>query len=120
MRISDWSSDVCSSDLKKVAHEGRFFSFPETLMLPPPRQAGGPPIWVGGRPDAAFKRAARLCAGYVSYVITPEMFADALAKLETLAAEAGRTFRPFDTAHLLFPRNDAPHQRPFPGAKQTP
>src|SRR3546814_19615899 len=84
-------------------------------MLPPPRQAGGPPIWVGGRTDAAFKRAARLCDGYVSYVITPEMFADALAKIETFAAEAGRTFERFDTAHLLFARIDDSYERAFEG-----
>lgn len=104
---------------EKVAHQGRFFEFPETLMLPPPRQAGGPPIWVGGRTDAAFKRAARLCDGYVSYVITPDMFADALSKIETFAGEAGRSFDRFDTAHLLFARIDDSYERAFEAASRS-
>src|SRR3546814_1067897 len=30
MRISDWSSDVCSSDLTEGPHESRYFRFLET------------------------------------------------------------------------------------------
>jgi len=88
-------------------------------MLPPPRQAGGPPIWVGGRTDAALKRAALLCDGYVSYVITPEMFAEAIAKIDTFAGEAGRTLDRFDTAHLLFARIDDSYDAAFDAANRT-
>src|SRR5712672_3006105 len=37
-----------------VSHEGRYYgAFHDVPMQPPPRQPGGPPIWCGGRSDAA-------------------------------------------------------------------
>src|SRR6185436_7511823 len=36
-----------------ASHDGRFFKFANIPMQPPPRQPGGPPIWAGGRSDAA-------------------------------------------------------------------
>ena len=41
-----------------ATHHGRFFTFDNVTMQPPPRQPGGPPIWAGGRSDAAVKRVA--------------------------------------------------------------
>lgn len=43
----------------RVAHAGRFFSVDGGSSLRP-KQAGGPPIWLGGQVPAAVKRAARL------------------------------------------------------------
>jgi probable F420-dependent oxidoreductase len=88
---------------KPATHEGRFFRFEGVTMQPPPRQAGGPPIWCGGRQDAALRRIARMTDGWMSYVVTPEMFRQGLEKIAAAAAEAGRAFeRGFGTAHLLF------------------
>ncbi len=63
---------------KQVVHDGRFFACEDLAMTPPPLQAGGPPIWCGGRSDAALKRAGQLADGYISYVVTPAIFAAAL------------------------------------------
>src|SRR3546814_16258472 len=49
MRISDWSSDVCSSDL----------SGPRPLTEP------HPPIWLGGFNDAVLKRIGEHCDGWI-------------------------------------------------------
>src|SRR5262245_16089988 len=38
--------------------ESRFFHVPPVSLAPPPLQRGGPPIWIGGRSDAALRRAA--------------------------------------------------------------
>ena len=54
------------------------------------------------RPAAALRRAGRLADGYLSYVITPQMFRDALVKIEGAAGEAGREIDAFGTGHLLF------------------
>ena len=43
---------------RPASYKGRFFQFEEVAMQPPPRQAGGPPIWCGGRSDAALRRIA--------------------------------------------------------------
>ena len=86
-----------------ASHDGRFFQFKDVPMQPPPRQTGGPPIWCGGRSDAALRRVGRKTDGWMSYVVTPDMFRQGLDKIAAAASEAKRTFeRGFGTAHLLF------------------
>lgn len=86
-----------------VTHHGRFYGpFTDVPMAPPPRQAGGPPIWFAGRKDPALRRIGRLGDGYLSYVITPDMYRASLATIEASADAAGRGTVPFGTGHLLF------------------
>ena len=75
-------------------------------MTPPPRQNGGPPIWCGGRKDPAFRRMGRLADGYVSYVVTPTMYSEALTKIADEADTCKRTINLFGTGHLIFTRVD--------------
>jgi probable F420-dependent oxidoreductase len=85
-----------------VRHAGRFYSQRETQLLPIPRQAGGPPILTGGRSDAALRRTGRLADGWISYVVTPEQYRDALAKIAAEAERAQRDLTKFETGHLIF------------------
>ena len=89
-----------------VAHGGRFYPFPEVAIQPPPAQAGGPPIWCGGRADPALRRAGRLADGWMSYVVDPKRYRRSLETIAAAAAEAGRTLDRFGTSHLLFLRLD--------------
>jgi probable F420-dependent oxidoreductase len=92
---------------KPVSHSGRYFgAFSEVAMQPPARQPGGPPIWCGGRADAALARAGRLADGWISYVVTPDQYRAALAKIAEAAGAAGRKIDRFGTGHLLFVRLD--------------
>jgi probable F420-dependent oxidoreductase len=105
---------------KPATHDGRFFKFEDVTMQPPPRQAGGPPIWCGGRSDAALRRIGRMTDGWMSYVITPEMFRQGLEKIASAAAAAGRVFdRGFGTAHLLFTRIDDTYEKALDAATAT-
>ena len=81
---------------------GRYPAFDGVAMQPPPRQAGGPPIWCGGRSEAALRRTGRLGDGWLAYVVTPQMYAAALAKIA--GAAAGRPLVRFGTGLLLFTR----------------
>ncbi len=99
-----------------VSHHGRFFSFEGVRMLPPPRQPGGPPIWCGGRSDAALRRAGRLADGWISYVVTPEMYKAALSKIAEAAKTAGRKLDNFGTGHLLFARLDDTYEKALDAA----
>ncbi len=100
-----------------ASHDGRFYQFEGVTMQPPPRQAGGPPIWCGGRTDAALRRIGRMTDGWMSYVVTPEMFRDGLGKIAAAAKEAGRVFdRGFGTAHLLFTRIDDTYEKALDAA----
>ncbi len=100
-----------------VANDGRFFAFPEVRMQPPPRQPGGPPIWCGGRSKAALGRCGRMADGWISYVVTPEMYR---RSLETIAeAAAGRELAQFGTGHLLFARIDDSYEAALDRATET-
>src|SRR5262245_2563381 len=84
---------------------GRFTRFTDAALEAKPAQPGGPPIWIGGRADAALRRAARLGDGWVSYLVTPDRFRSSMEKIADFAREAGRSLEPdgsFEPAHLLF------------------
>ena len=70
--------------------EGRFFSFSDFAFGPPPAQPGGPPIWIGGRSEAAVRRAGRLAQAYQSSSTSPDAYAERIPILRAAAAEAGR------------------------------
>jgi probable F420-dependent oxidoreductase len=100
-----------------VSHAGKFFNFEGVKMQPPPRQAGGPPIWCGGRADPALRRTGRMADGWMSYVVTPDMYRQGLERIATAASEAARTFdRGFGTAHLLFTRIDDTYEKALDAA----
>jgi probable F420-dependent oxidoreductase len=84
---------------------GRFTRFAGVDLQPKPVQPGGPPVWIGGRSEAALRRAARLGDGWVSYLVTPERFRRSLEAIQAFGEAAGRPLRPgagFEPAHLLF------------------
>ncbi|MGE0221906.1 MAG: LLM class flavin-dependent oxidoreductase [Acetobacteraceae bacterium] len=103
-----------------VSHHGKFYGpFEDVPMRPPPRQAGGPPIWFAGRKDPALRRIGRLGNGYLSYVITPDMYREALNKIDAGAEQAGRGTIPFGTGHLLFTRMDKTYEEALDRATET-
>jgi alkanesulfonate monooxygenase SsuD/methylene tetrahydromethanopterin reductase-like flavin-dependent oxidoreductase (luciferase family) len=103
-----------------VSYEGRYFgAFSDVSMQPPARQPGGPPIWVGGRADAALARAGRLADGWMSYVVTPETYRASLDKIAAAADSAGRKIARFGTGHLLFARLDETYEKALDAAAAT-
>jgi probable F420-dependent oxidoreductase len=95
---------------ERVAHDGRFFRFSPLTLAPRPVQAGGPPIWIGGRAPAAMRRAGRLGDGYVSTMMSPERYRSNLERIALEARAAGRDARPFATAALLFAAIDRSYE----------
>jgi len=82
--------------------KGRFTQFERVSIDPKPVQKPGPPIWIGGRSDAALRRAGRQGDGWVSYAVHPARFAQSLETIRTAAAEVGRPLDGFTPAHLTF------------------
>ena len=104
-----WSGD-------RVEYSGRHYSFPEIQMTPPPTRPGGPPIWCGGRSNAALDRIGRQADGWLSYLVTPDMYAKGLERIEQAALSANRKIEQFGSAHLIFLRIDDNPQRAFDDA----
>jgi probable F420-dependent oxidoreductase len=93
---------------KPVSHDGRFFKFKDVKMEPAPRQPGGPPIWCGGRQEAALARAGRIGDGWISYAVSPEMYAKGMHVVAR-----------FGTAHLMFCRVDDSYEQALADCAQS-
>jgi probable F420-dependent oxidoreductase len=79
-----WTEDVSS-------FHGRFYDLRDARMYPKPVQDPHPPIHVGGESDAALRRAAALGDGWYTFNRLPEDVAPALARLDDLLEQHGRT-----------------------------
>ena len=85
-----------------ASFHGRFTRFESVSIDPKPVQRPGPPIWIGGRSDAALVRAAKQGDGWISYVVHAERFRQGVARIREVAAAAGRSLDGFVDAHLAF------------------
>jgi alkanesulfonate monooxygenase SsuD/methylene tetrahydromethanopterin reductase-like flavin-dependent oxidoreductase (luciferase family) len=82
---------------KPVSFHGRFFDFDDAVIGPAPSEPL--PIVVGGRSDAAIKRAGRLGDGWLGIWNSPRRFAAAVQMAAEEAARAGRSDPP--TRHAM-------------------
>jgi len=77
-----------------VTFSGRYFRVENVEIWPKPGRPGGPPVWVGGRSEAALDRTARLGDGWLASSITPDEFAAGRRRIEELLRRYGRTIEP--------------------------
>ncbi len=103
---------------ERVSNDGRFYPFQDLMMKPACVTPQGPPIWTGGRSPAALKRAGLMADGWVSYVVTPDMYAGAMSDIEAAADGAGREIETFGSGHLLFMRVDDNYEDAFAKANE--
>jgi probable F420-dependent oxidoreductase len=87
---------------EKVTFDGQFYSVHDLTLLPRPHQKGGPPVWVGGRSQAALRRVGKLADGWLVSSVTPKEVAAGIEAIRTHAAEAGREV-PKDHYGVLVP-----------------
>ncbi|HEV7679072.1 MAG TPA: LLM class flavin-dependent oxidoreductase [Candidatus Dormibacteraeota bacterium] len=66
-----------------VEHRGHFRTIEGVTGTPTPVQPGGPPIWIGGRSDAALQRAARH-QGWCAYAVSPRRIAESVARIDEI------------------------------------
>jgi probable F420-dependent oxidoreductase len=71
-----------------ASFDGRFSRFRDVELGP--ARPGGPPLLVGGRSDAAARRAGRLGDGWIPYLVSPRRFAEGWEAVCRHAREAGR------------------------------
>ncbi|ONH55516.1 hypothetical protein CcI49_28825 [Frankia sp. CcI49] len=70
-------------------HNGEFFALDGVSVCPAPQRPVS--IVVGGRSDAALRRAGRLGDGWLGLWVSDRRFAAAVRQVETIAADAGRS-----------------------------
>jgi probable F420-dependent oxidoreductase len=92
---------------ERVNFEGTFYSAHDLTLLPRPFQRGGPPLWVGGRSEAALRRAGQLADGWLASSVTPTEVATGIDTIRKHAAAAGRQL-PEDHYGVLVPYCFAP------------
>ena len=80
---------------EQVSHQGRFFGFQNTTLLPQPAQKPYPPIWIAGRSEAAMRRAALHGDGWYPYLFTVRRLKASNETIRQMAAEAGRDLEGF-------------------------
>jgi probable F420-dependent oxidoreductase len=75
---------------EEAPHRGRFFDISPVRIAPPPVQGAQLPVWIGGRTEAALRRAARLGDGYVGYLLDADGFRQRMQRVRELTVAAGR------------------------------
>ena len=73
----------------EVTFQGDFYKLDRISIFPKPWQTP-PPIWIGGKSEAAMRRTARLGDGWMPSFITPDEMRAGVQKVHDLAAAAGR------------------------------
>ncbi|APE14311.1 LLM class F420-dependent oxidoreductase [Mycobacterium sp. WY10] len=77
-----------------VSWSGRYYEVPEMMIEPHPPQPV--PILCGGESDAALRRAAALCDGWIGTAYTFDDAKAYVSKLDALRREFGRADQPFE------------------------
>jgi probable F420-dependent oxidoreductase len=75
----------------EVSFQGEFYKLDRVTIFPKPWQSP-PPIWIGGKSEAAIKRTARLGDGWIPSFITPEEFRVGAERVRELARVSAREF----------------------------
>ena len=75
---------------ERFSYEGEVLSCDRVRVTPPPAQAGGPPILLGGYVDAAMRRAGRIGDGHITDADEAGHVQHAVSLMDEGAREAGR------------------------------
>jgi probable F420-dependent oxidoreductase len=73
----------------EVSFQGEFYKLDRVTIFPKPWQTP-PPIWIGGKSEAAIKRTARVGDGWIPSFTTPEEFRAGVERVKELSRAAGR------------------------------
>jgi probable F420-dependent oxidoreductase len=74
----------------EVTFHGKYYKTTKVTIEPKPVQKPAPPIWIGGRTEAAFRRAGRYGDGWMASTVTPAEAGKGIEAIRRYAKEAGR------------------------------
>src|SRR4026208_1460531 len=75
---------------ENVTFAGKYFSVDDATIMPRPWQTNGPPIWIGGRSEAALRRTGRLGDGWLVSSVSPAEVEAGIKTIRRYAVEANR------------------------------
>ena len=75
---------------ERVTFHGRFTTIEDQRLDLPSLQQPRPPLWIGGRSDAAIRRAGRFGDVWLPYMCTPEQLAAGLDRARKVATDHDR------------------------------
>ena len=87
---------------ENVTFAGKHFSVEDATIMPRPWQKKGPPIWIGGRSEAALRRTGRLGDGWLVSSVSAGEVEQGIESIRRYAADAGRQV-PEDHFGVLIP-----------------
>ncbi|SVC97673.1 uncharacterized protein METZ01_LOCUS350527, partial [marine metagenome] len=70
----------------EATFHGKYYNFENVSLEPKPVQQPGPPVWIGGRSEAAMRRTGRLGEGWLPSAITPQECHDGIEAIQVYAA----------------------------------
>jgi probable F420-dependent oxidoreductase len=85
-----------------VTYEGRYYQIHDVTLEPRPQQQPYPPLWIGGRSNAAIRRAARFAQGWLGYLVSSNRLREALHQIQEMAPTYGRHPADVQGGMLLF------------------
>jgi alkanesulfonate monooxygenase SsuD/methylene tetrahydromethanopterin reductase-like flavin-dependent oxidoreductase (luciferase family) len=83
----------------------------EGPLLPPPAQAGGPPIWIGAQADPVVRMAGQLADGWNGWALHPDTFHRKVDVLDDAAAQSGRSVEATWAGIVLVGEDEAEAER---------
>lgn len=95
-----------------VTYEGRFYQLEEAIIRPAVTRSGGLPLYMGGRVDAALRRAAELTDGWIGGPFSPaEDYRASLATVHEYAKGFGRDPADLEAGKLIYVSVDDDKER---------
>lgn len=97
---------------ESVTYEGRFYQLDEAIVRPGVTRPGGVPLYMGGRVDAALRRAAELTDGWIGGPFSPaEDYRTSLATVHEYAKGFGRDPAALEAGKLIYVSVDDDKER---------
>jgi probable F420-dependent oxidoreductase len=87
---------------ENVTFAGKHYQIRDVTLAPRPLQQPYPPIWVGGRSEAALRRTARYGSCWLGYLVSSSRLRQAMQQLQDMAPAYGRTPAELQGGMLLF------------------
>jgi probable F420-dependent oxidoreductase len=95
-----------------VTYEGRFYQLDAATVRPAATRPGGVPLYMGGRVDAALRRAAELTDGWIGGPFSPpQAYREALDTVHEHARGFGRDLATLEAGKLVYVSVDDDKER---------